>query len=94
MQPTEEQVIYIRVSRAAHMLGVSVGLVYQLLRSGQLRGINIMGARRVDERSVREFIARNATGPVDPAPQEVKAEEVVTQPQTPGRPPKKGGRKK
>lgn len=79
----DKPTVWIRVSQAANLLGVSVGTVYTLLRKRMLSGIVVMGAKRVDLASVDAFIAANKTGPGEPGP-EVKEEvkEVKSLPQS------------
>lgn len=50
----------LRVPQVAERLGVANALVYDLLRSGQLRGVRVGRLWRVPSEAVREFLAATA----------------------------------
>ena len=55
------RVLY-RVEEAAELLSLSRDRVYQLIRSNQLRSVQVGKARRVPARSLDEYVARLMRG--------------------------------
>lgn len=51
-----------RVEEAAELLSVSRSRVYELIRSGQLRTVQVGKSRRVARRSLDEYVARLLRG--------------------------------
>lgn len=48
----------LRVTEAADQLSVSRAKVYELIRSGELASVRIVGARRIRVRDLEAFVSR------------------------------------
>jgi excisionase family DNA binding protein len=51
------------VKQAADALAVSPRLVYKLVKSGQLQGVRVGSAVRVEESDLKEYVERNRMEP-------------------------------
>ena len=51
-----------RVEEAAELLSLSRDRIYQLIRSNQLRSVQVGGSRRIPARALEDYVARLMRG--------------------------------
>lgn len=57
----ENQKVFLKVSEASKILGVSKSLVYKLVYQGEIKSVKIGRCRRIPINSINEFVASCAS---------------------------------